>query len=82
MGSVSSVVNSRRPSRRILFAGGGTGGHLFPGIALAQHLAGPCLFLCTERPFDRAQLEKAALPFEPLPSPRLSPDFPLKLIIA
>jgi len=42
---------------RIAFAGGGTGGHLFPGLSLAEELhrrdpAGQLLFLCTER--DRA----------------------------
>ncbi|MFW6108216.1 MAG: undecaprenyldiphospho-muramoylpentapeptide beta-N-acetylglucosaminyltransferase [bacterium] len=39
---------------RIAFAGGGTGGHLFPGLSLAQELhrrdpAGHLLFLCTDR---------------------------------
>jgi UDP-N-acetylglucosamine--N-acetylmuramyl-(pentapeptide) pyrophosphoryl-undecaprenol N-acetylglucosamine transferase len=42
---------------RIAFAGGGTGGHLFPGLSLAEELhrrdpAGHMLFLCTDR--DRA----------------------------
>ena len=39
---------------RIAFAGGGTGGHLFPGLSLAEELHrrdpnGQLLFLCTER---------------------------------
>ncbi|MEW6027747.1 MAG: UDP-N-acetylglucosamine--N-acetylmuramyl-(pentapeptide) pyrophosphoryl-undecaprenol N-acetylglucosamine transferase [Planctomycetota bacterium] len=59
---------------RIIFAGGGTGGHLFPGIALAQIHKSEILFLCTNRPFDKAQLERYKFNFHALPSPRL-PSF-------
>lgn len=62
----------------MLFAGGGTGGHLYPGIALAQSLEIRLLFLCTERAFDRTALEANGLPYRILPSPRLSASFPLK----
>lgn len=62
----------------IIFAGGGTGGHLFPGIALAQELlksgnVGPnaALFLCTDRDFDRRQLDRYKFDYRVLPSPRL-----------
>jgi len=56
---------------RILFAGGGTGGHVFPGVALAQHASGSSVhWLCTSRPFDAAQLAKEQIPFEALESPR------------
>jgi UDP-N-acetylglucosamine--N-acetylmuramyl-(pentapeptide) pyrophosphoryl-undecaprenol N-acetylglucosamine transferase len=61
----------RRGGRRILFAGGGTGGHVFPGIALAQHAEGAQVhWLCTSRPFDALQLARENIPFEPLESPR------------
>lgn len=48
---------------RIVFAGGGTGGHLFPGIALAQALvqrepSAEPYFLCTDRPIDARQLTR------------------------
>ncbi|MBC7782376.1 MAG: glycosyltransferase, partial [Burkholderiales bacterium] len=52
----------------ILFAGGGTGGHLYPGISVAQALvkawpnAKP-LFLCTTRPIDRTILEPTGFEF-------------------
>ena len=41
-------------SLRVIFAGGGTGGHIMPGAATAQALCDllpgtRCLFLCTER---------------------------------
>lgn len=58
---------------KIIFAGGGTGGHLFPGIALAQTLSdkSTILFLCTNRPFDRNQLDRYKFAYQALPSPRL-----------
>lgn len=56
----------------ILFAGGGTGGHLYPGIAVAQALraANPSvrpLFLCTTREIDRVILEPTGFEFIPQP---------------
>jgi UDP-N-acetylglucosamine--N-acetylmuramyl-(pentapeptide) pyrophosphoryl-undecaprenol N-acetylglucosamine transferase len=56
----------------ILFAGGGTGGHLYPGIAAAQALrvhmpdAVP-VFLCTNREIDRVILEPTGFEFIPQP---------------
>ena len=52
----------------ILFAGGGTGGHLYPGVAVAAALAERLpgvrpLFLCTERPIDRVILEPTGYAF-------------------
>jgi len=52
----------------ILFAGGGTGGHLYPGLSVAQALrkifpeARP-LFLTTQREIDRIILEPSGFPF-------------------
>src|SRR6478752_4629343 len=52
----------------IFLAGGGTGGHLYPGISVAQALqtvlpeAKP-LFLCTERDIDRTILEPTGFEF-------------------
>jgi len=56
----------------ILFAGGGTGGHLYPGVAVAQAMrdvmpdARP-LFLCTTREIDRIILEPTGFEFIPQP---------------
>lgn len=60
---------------KIIIAGGGTGGHLFPAIAMAQIIksdspANEVLFLCTERGFDSNTLPKYGFPFKTLPSPR------------
>lgn len=73
-------------SRLFVFAGGGTGGHLFPAIAVAEALAerdptAESLFLCTDRPIDAAILNERGLPFvvqpvRPLPrSPLALPGF-------
>ena len=59
-------------SNTIFFAGGGTGGHLYPGIAVAEALvrknpqAKP-IFLCTEREIDRTILNAAGFEFIPQP---------------
>ncbi len=69
----SSVNPTPRPdSGTIFFAGGGTGGHLYPGIAVAQALlaAGSKLrpvFLCTQRAIDRVILEPTGFEFIPQP---------------
>ena len=56
----------------ILFAGGGTGGHLYPGIAVAEALKTMAphvrpLFMCTTREIDRVILEPTGFEFIPQP---------------
>ena len=64
------ALMSQQPT--ILLAGGGTGGHLYPGIAVAEALrtvwpdARP-LFLCTEKEIDRVILEPTGFEFIPQP---------------
>src|SRR5947209_2513599 len=64
-------------SPTILFAGGGTGGHLYPGIAVAEVLrtlltdAKP-LFHCTTRAIDKIILEPTG--FEFIPQPIIPPE--------
>jgi UDP-N-acetylglucosamine:LPS N-acetylglucosamine transferase len=64
----------------ILLAGGGTGGHLYPGIAVADALRREIpgvklIFLCTTKEIDRIILEPTGFEFIPqpvLPLPRLT----------
>ncbi|MBM44042.1 MAG: hypothetical protein CMJ36_03385 [Phycisphaerae bacterium] len=64
-------------SMTILFAGGGSGGHLSPGLAIAERLAEQspetiCRFACSDRDIDRTMLEEAGVDFMALPARGLS----------
>jgi len=68
----------------IALAGGGTGGHISPGIAIAERLAeiAPAfdrVFACSTRPVDARMLEHVGADFTPIPAEGLSPR-PLKLV--
>lgn len=54
---------------RVVIAGGGTGGHLFPGIALAEefatrHSENDVLFVGTRRGIEREAVPRAGFPIE------------------
>ena len=55
----------------VIFAGGGTGGHLYPGIAVAEELAGlsegvQCVFCGSDRPLEQRILASHGLEHHPL----------------
>jgi UDP-N-acetylglucosamine--N-acetylmuramyl-(pentapeptide) pyrophosphoryl-undecaprenol N-acetylglucosamine transferase len=63
-------------SNTLFFAGGGSGGHLYPGVAVAQALQVirpdlRCVFLCTDRAIDQTILKDTG--FEFIPQPILPP---------
>ncbi len=75
-----------------LFAGGGTGGHLFPALACLEQLVAICQnqhipfdpdihtrFLCSTRKIDARILSKANVPFAPIPAAPLGAS-PHKLV--
>src|SRR5262249_25466138 len=55
--------------RTFIFAGGGTGGHLYPGLAIAREIARVSggsvrsIFLCSDRPLDGQILSKESVEF-------------------
>lgn len=62
----------------LIFAGGGTGGHLYPGLAIAERVRDQsgglvqALFLCSDRPLDAEILSKEGVDFVPLGARPLS----------
>lgn len=60
-------------SSSIIFAGGGSGGHISPGLAIAERLgeidpACRAVFACSNRQVDQSMLSEARVEFETLPS--------------
>ncbi|MBN1930067.1 MAG: undecaprenyldiphospho-muramoylpentapeptide beta-N-acetylglucosaminyltransferase [Desulfobacterales bacterium] len=58
---------------RIAIAGGGTGGHLFPGIAIAEAFRNKnpqnkILFISTGNPFEKSVLSKTDFQFQSIPA--------------
>lgn len=61
----------------VVFSGGSTGGHLFPGLAVAEqlraHLPDVRITFCGNgQPFDRMQVHSAGFPYRGFPSGPLS----------
>jgi UDP-N-acetylglucosamine--N-acetylmuramyl-(pentapeptide) pyrophosphoryl-undecaprenol N-acetylglucosamine transferase len=72
---------------RIAFAAGGTGGHLYPAIAVAEMLAArgrarDCFFFVSRRGVERRILEGAGFPFTELPACPIAGAAPHRLLPA
>src|SRR5439155_18352547 len=57
----------------VVFAGGGSGGHIAPGLAIAERLAeispmSKAIFICSKRPIDAAMLSEAKARFVAIPA--------------
>ncbi len=63
---------------RLVLTGGGSGGHIYPGIAAAQYLVESgvlhqeeLLWICSEKQQDQAILRSYGIPFKTIPSGKL-----------
>jgi UDP-N-acetylglucosamine--N-acetylmuramyl-(pentapeptide) pyrophosphoryl-undecaprenol N-acetylglucosamine transferase len=69
----------------IAFAGGGTGGHIYPGLAVAANLkqSFPCriFWIGADKGMDRAIVEEAGLEFYGIPAGKLRRYFSLRNFI-
>lgn len=77
------------PGKVIVFAGGGSGGTIAPGIAVAERLEDlapnvECVFLCSDRAIDASMLSWASMLYYPLPAriPGRSPVGVLRFVRA
>lgn len=68
------MISPRRTDTvRVMIAGGGSGGHLYPGLALREALherygsRADVRFLATDRPLDRRILEREAVEWDAVP---------------
>ncbi len=66
-------MSSSNVQRAFVFAGGGTGGHLYPGVAIAERLregdpSALTLFICSDKPLDRTILDAEGLVSLPIPA--------------
>ncbi len=88
--SATRRKSMRQPATQsptIVFAGGGSGGHISPGIAIAESLArqgagaasARTVFLCSTRPIDATMLAEAGMDFHAIPAAPIS-GHPLKLL--
>ena len=62
-----------RRAKAFVFAGGGTGGHIYPSLAIIEELKAidpSCSvhILCSQRAIDRQILEQEAIEFTPIPA--------------
>ena len=79
-----AMTGTTRQRTQFFFAGGGTGGHIYPALAVAAQLtrqqpAAEVVFFCSSRAVDARVLAGTGYEFLPLPAEGFSPH-PVKAI--
>ncbi len=74
----SAKPASNGTSARVVFAGGGTAGHVFPGIAVAQELGRPILWIGSTHGVEKRLLSEAGIEFRGIPAGKLRRYFSLR----
>jgi len=68
----------------VAFSGGGTGGHIYPGLAVAAELKKefPCriFWIGSKNPLDKTIVEESGIDFFPIPAGKLRRNFSLRNI--
>jgi UDP-N-acetylglucosamine--N-acetylmuramyl-(pentapeptide) pyrophosphoryl-undecaprenol N-acetylglucosamine transferase len=70
----------------IAFTGGGTGGHIYPGLAVAQALRakgfdGRIVWIGSKKPLDRSIVEAEGIDYYPIPSGKLRRSFSFENLV-
>ena len=68
-----NIVTNKTTEKSFFFAGGGTGGHLYPAIAVAEQLSklepdAKILFFCSSRDIDKYILSQTGFKYSALPA--------------
>jgi UDP-N-acetylglucosamine--N-acetylmuramyl-(pentapeptide) pyrophosphoryl-undecaprenol N-acetylglucosamine transferase len=70
---------------KVLLAGGGTGGHIYPGVALAKELMTreniECLMVITSKATDKQIVKSECIPYKSLPIRGMNWKFSVKTIV-
>jgi len=71
MAERSSTKEACRESPLIAFAGGGTAGHVFPGLAVVERLDGRVVWIGSSRGVEKQLVQAAGLEFRGIPAGKL-----------
>ena len=78
------MEESRNKKPCIAFTGGGTGGHIYPGLAIAavlkEELDCRIFWIGSKNPLDKSIVEEAGIPFFPIPAGKLRRKFSFRNI--